>query len=504
MESLILPRSSGTFESLSLAGRPESIEALRTWLAEAFPANRIASPGSTAEPQTSGICGPPSEMSWKLYGPCSCSRKMSPDSLGVPLAILTEKGWTKPQRSLFGLLDISESFSETWPRSGTVSDGRCWELTIVLRPIGGSGSGFWRTPTAAETHNQSCATQIYLQDQVLGRENRGMWPTPSVGDVTGGHTSRSGDRKDEPLLNRAVKLWPTPHGMCCENPRQAGPSGNELGRAVNRAMWPTPNVPNGGRTTNSTGKHPDGTKQALDLAAVVRGGPSTRQTYPTPKARDCRPACEAERRRHSPDLPTHVSPNGGQLNPAWVEWLMNWVPGWTSLKPIQREVLDAWAVLQRFDAGAQGLPPNILGDDMRGVRSSRGVGSSPQGRKPDEQLPRERADPLSPMPRDATRKPAVGQSENDEELSMVREGVHVQEAEGNNLLAFLREQVVMGASWCDTDPAEVGVIPRVAVGVSKRVDRLRALCNGQVPMTAAVAWLLLMQSACVPEPYAKP
>ena len=38
-----------------------------------------------------------------------------------------------------------------------------------------------------------------------------------------------------------------------------------------------------------------------------------------------------------------------------------------------------------------------------------------------------------------------------------------------------------------------GCIPRVAVGVAKRVDRLRALGNGQVPMTAAVAWLLLTE-----------
>ena len=31
-------------------------------------------------------------------------------------------------------------------------------------------------------------------------------------------------------------LWPTPHGMCVPNKRWAGPSGNELGRAVNQSM----------------------------------------------------------------------------------------------------------------------------------------------------------------------------------------------------------------------------------------------------------------------------
>ena len=32
------------------------------------------------------------------------------------------------------------------------------------------------------------------------------------------------------------QLWPTPHGMCVPNKRRAGPSGNELGRAVNQSL----------------------------------------------------------------------------------------------------------------------------------------------------------------------------------------------------------------------------------------------------------------------------
>lgn len=40
-----------------------------------------------------------------------------------------------------------------------------------------------------------------------------------------------------------------------------------------------------------------------------------------------------------------------------------------------------------------------------------------------------------------------------------------------------------------------GRIPRVAVGVPSRVDRLRALGNGQVPHSMAVAWTILARSA---------
>ena len=45
------------------------------------------------------------------------------------------------------------------------------------------------------------------------------------------------------------------------------------------------------------------------------------------------------------------------------------------------------------------------------------------------------------------------------------------------------------ASWWDAEP-NVG---RVANGVAHRVDRLRALGNGQVPAVAALAWRILEQ-----------
>ena len=34
--------------------------------------------------------------------------------------------------------------------------------------------------------------------------------------------------------------------------------------------------------------------------------------------------------------------NGGQLNPDWTEWLMDWPPGWTDLKPMSHEDFNDW------------------------------------------------------------------------------------------------------------------------------------------------------------------
>jgi hypothetical protein len=46
-------------------------------------------------------------------------------------------------------------------------------------------------------------------------------------------------------------------------------------------------------------------------------------------------------------------------------------------------------------------------------------------------------------------------------------------------------------TWWETDPADLGIIPRVSVGEKNRVGQLKALGNAQVPLCAATAWNLL-------------
>ena len=50
-----------------------------------------------------------------------------------------------------------------------------------------------------------------------------------------------------------------------------------------------------------------------------------------------------------------------------------------------------------------------------------------------------------------------------------------------------------GSTWWDADPADASEsdVGRVAHGVAARVDRLKAIGNGQVPLVAATAWRLL-------------
>lgn len=169
------------------------------------------------------------------------------------------------------LVEGLTSFSETWPRSGLMQNGTAYQLPPLVR----------------------------LTDEI----DFGLWPTPvvpnggrSVAHVNDwrGRTAYHNGKKVQVDLAQAVKRWPTPHGFS-QDGRSNGPSGNELGRAVNRAMVPTPKLPSvGGQMARAT---PGGGIRKLEDWVSADQGQNT-----------------------------------GSLNPTWVEWLMGYPAEWTALK----------------------------------------------------------------------------------------------------------------------------------------------------------------------------
>ena len=196
-----------------------------------------------------------------------------------------------PQLSLF---EASPSSLQTLPRWGWMRGGAVWGLMTSAPRTTANGSGYWRTP---------------------GAEDGG----------------RRGTYKDQTKMDAQLAKG---HML-------------DLSEQVRwRHLWPTPNVPNGGRTTwhaeqEGHSFYHEGKKVQLGLEQAVR-------LWATPSARDWRSglASEATMERNARPLSEQV---GGSLNPDWVEaYLMAWPMGWTDGRgPLSPQTFHAWlAVFQ--------------------------------------------------------------------------------------------------------------------------------------------------------------
>jgi hypothetical protein len=206
-------------------------------------------------------------------------------------------------------------FSETWPRWGTMLAGECLALSMPAHLTGGRESGFWPAPTCNGWRSEGAIVQLRKLVEVgaltvaeaeamaagtLAPPRMDLWPTPMTRGLRGGSHTR--------VTTPTQEMWPTPHGFSPDG-RSNGPSGNELGRAVNLAErnFPTPTA------TASKGSSP---------------GSLTRK----------------DGRSRANDRLDHrvMAEHGGSLNPTWVEWLMGWPLGWTDLNASATDRFRQW------------------------------------------------------------------------------------------------------------------------------------------------------------------
>ena len=250
-------------------------EELLTWYREAFLARTSASPEmeleSTAQEADSGERWP---GSLAKYDRATCS-------------------WKTAQRSLLGDL---EPCSVTWPRSGLMLDGQCWELPTLAPRTSGSGSGLWQTPVADDAANRAAGKWNSRGEPKLSAQV--MWPTPLSSNSTGaGHGP---NKKGGPNLQTAVAMWPTP--TVCGNHNRKGASktsGDGLATVVAQRTWPTAHK---GWSPNHKRANTD---DRLDYSVEREAFQPGQQTPPM------------------------------RLSPDWVELLMGWPKGWTRLSPLE-------------------------------------------------------------------------------------------------------------------------------------------------------------------------
>lgn len=256
--------------------------------------------------------------------------------------------WKTPQPSLFA--DLAES-SVTWPRQGTMRNGACWARTMLAPRTNANESGSgqqWPTPRASENDQGRGADAMADGVSSWKAQGRGATLTTAVA------------RWQTPLAD-AILRWPTPTasdgaGGPGRTPKRTG--GDNLRTAI---RFPTPTCQDADKATK---KMRDGHQN--NLTAVVF------QDFPTPTSRDHKGGYRTEslirndgKSRAFDALPNAVL-NGagaetvsGQLNPDWVELLMGWPRGWTSLAPLDAGDFDRWLAVDHWRADWEDGTPRI-------------------------------------------------------------------------------------------------------------------------------------------------
>jgi hypothetical protein len=88
--------------------------------------------------------------------------------------------WKTVQHSL---LEDSQSFSVTWPRSGMTANGQCWELPMLERRTSATDFGLWPTPTVCGNYNRKGASATSGDGPATAVKR---WPTPTARIHKGG------------------------------------------------------------------------------------------------------------------------------------------------------------------------------------------------------------------------------------------------------------------------------------------------------------------------------
>jgi hypothetical protein len=140
-----------------------------------------------------------------------------------------------------------------------------------------------------------------------------QWQTPTAGQATNGNRCRGGDRTDELLLAGQAMKWQTPRAS---DPEKGSPNQSLKGKPSLTAQgvkrWPT------AAASDYKGSAKVGQRRGQLSEAILKNG---HQAPTTPKDGDESPL---------------NSPSSPRLNPAFVEWLMNWPAGMSLPWPVRR------------------------------------------------------------------------------------------------------------------------------------------------------------------------
>jgi len=345
-ESCPTPLSSAISKHSSVTGTPQ---AMRGWLMSLPPvslASRSVSPESKKEPTTSGICGRQRQSALELCAPDSFCLKTCRES--VPTC-----PWL-----LETCADLGMKFQ----------DPSSLGLTMLGRRTEGNGCGYLPTAQQRDYRSPDLPGSVnYERKAAKGwtidlNSKIALLPTPRkcmTGDIS---EERKADRFNnlETVLSR--ELLPTlsvtttggPTGLC-------GGSGNR--KKFNR-MWgqlPTPRAekhtpqsradftPNLAARIQELAPTPSASMVTMQDFVQAKYHSSKRPKYsevmlPTPNMMDggSKETHRGEGTRLKLLGAVSGQSRGLKLQPAFVEYMMNWPEGWTALEPLPLESMEKW------------------------------------------------------------------------------------------------------------------------------------------------------------------
>ncbi len=216
-------------------------------------------------------------------------------------------------------------YLETLPRWGSMLDGELWQRRTLGRITSETASGSLPTPVKYDSH--------------------GTWESNNYHGL-GWKAKHDPDFSKHPA--RVARQWPTPvknedraAAYTIETSFRHFSEGSHqvhLSQAVRDArLHPVikkrERVPTPIRNDSKSGSDAAGREGGMSLKQRVR--------IATPSSQNgLRGGSNSEHRPMMWGSPG--DPEYGELNPVWVEWLMDWPIGWTSLQPMDPAEFDRW------------------------------------------------------------------------------------------------------------------------------------------------------------------
>ena len=257
----------------------EANSAQLTLFAEVSPVSLTVLRGSDEARPTSDGYGQSLSASFAEFDHASCSWKM------YQVSLFEGPEWT--------------AYSETWPASGTMRNGKAYQRPQLVPRTSDTESSLLPTITSEGYDATSNAGVPSLLTQA-----REMWPSPNVRDHHAQGAGMNPKARSVGLATLIEKMWPTPKsspsGPDFARVNREDSGGDDLATAV--ARWPTPR---GG--TEGVGMI-GGTGAWAQMGRLESLGVVS----------------HSERMQMS-------AGNGGQLNADWVSILMGFAGDWTQM-----------------------------------------------------------------------------------------------------------------------------------------------------------------------------